>query len=54
MNVSGSRELGGSGLGLSIAKQIFDNHDATIQITSQPEIGTKIEVHFVAVNKMER
>lgn len=45
-DISRSRELGGSGLGLSIAKQIFDNHGATVQITSEPTIGTKVTVHF--------
>lgn len=46
VDVSRSRTLGGSGLGLSITKQIFDNHNAAVQVTSQPEIGTTVAVYF--------
>ena len=40
---SRSRKLGGSGLGLSIVKQILDKHDLPIQIESTPS-GTTITV----------
>jgi len=35
-----SRELGGSGLGLSIVKHIIEVHNQTINIRSTPEVGT--------------
>ena len=39
---SHSRKLGGHGLGLSLAKNIFEKHDMQMQITSEPGRGTKI------------
>ena len=39
---SRSRKLGGSGLGLSIAKQIIDKHNMKMTATSEPGKGTKI------------
>ncbi len=41
-----SRQGGGSGLGLSIAKQVFVTHRATFDISSQPEHGTTVTVRF--------
>ena len=38
---SRSRKLGGSGLGLSIAKQIFDKHNIKITVSSEINQGTK-------------
>jgi len=35
-----SRELGGSGLGLSIVKHIIEAHDQTINVRSAPGVGT--------------
>lgn len=35
-----SRELGGTGLGLSVVKQILDAHQADIQVTSKIDEGT--------------
>lgn len=46
VDVSRSRILGGSGLGLSITKQIFDNHNADIIIDSQTDKGTDIQIFF--------
>lgn len=43
---SRSRELGGSGLGLSIAKQIFDDHQAELSIASEYGVGTEMTVYF--------
>ena len=41
---SRSRQLGGSGLGLSISKHILNKHGMEISVSSQPETGTKIIV----------
>lgn len=39
-------ETGGSGLGLSIAKWIIDEHDGVIGVLSRPEFGTRFTVEF--------
>src|SRR5262249_51384793 len=41
-----SREVGGSGLGLSICKWIVDGHGATITFDSQPGAGTTVQVRL--------
>lgn len=41
-----SRELGGSGLGLSIAKQIIESHHGTFEIQSTSGSGTEITIAF--------
>lgn len=43
---SHSRATGGTGLGLSIVKHIAAIHKATIDLESEPQKGTEIEVHF--------
>ena len=43
---SHSRSEGGAGLGLSIAKQIIDRHQAKIQVTSELEQGTTFTLRF--------
>ena len=42
VDISRSRELGGHGLGMAIAKNIFDKHNIKIRIYSEENIGTKI------------
>jgi len=41
---SRTRALGGSGLGLSIVKQLVEAHGGTIQVTSSPNAGTTFEI----------
>lgn len=43
---SRSKETGGTGLGLAIVKHIAMQHNATIQVISQPGEGTEIKVIF--------
>lgn len=43
---SRSRDFGGSGLGLSIVKEIIEKHEGEIKIESKISVGTKIEVVF--------
>ncbi len=43
-----SREMGGSGLGLSIARWIVDSHGGTIRIDSVPGRGTTVTVELPA------
>lgn len=43
-----SRKVGGSGLGLSIVKQILDNHNAQLQIKSELGKGSSFTVFFEA------
>jgi len=41
-----SRQLGGAGLGLSIAREIVDAHGGTIDVTSTPGAGTTVTVRL--------
>jgi signal transduction histidine kinase len=41
-----SREMGGAGLGLSIAKWIVDSHKGTIHVESEPQEGTRVAVEL--------
>ena len=47
---SRSRKLGGSGLGLSITKQIFDNHSLKISVSSEMGKGTKFLITLPALS----
>ncbi|MDQ1147776.1 signal transduction histidine kinase [Bacillus sp. SORGH_AS 510] len=44
-----SRSTGGSGLGLSIVKQIVSLHEGAFSLTSDPVIGTMVTVHIPAL-----
>lgn len=46
VDVARSREVGGSGLGLSICKSIVDAHQGQISVTSQAEKGTVFTVRL--------
>ena len=43
---------GGSGLGLSIVKDIVDFHKGTIKIRSEPGKGTEVIVSFNSINNL--
>ena len=43
---SRSKSTGGTGLGLAIVKHIVAQHDAKLDITSEPNVGTEITITF--------
>lgn len=43
---SRSRKIAGAGLGLSIVKEVFDAHKASISVQNRKEGGTMVEVRF--------
>ena len=43
---SRSREMGGSGLGLSIVKKIIEKHNGELMVNSIPNIGTSVILKF--------
>ena len=44
--MSKSKNTGGTGLGLAIVKHIVSIHNASIELSSEPDKYTKIEVLF--------
>lgn len=48
-----SRQTGGSGLGLSIAKAIIDAHGAKVDVQSEEGKGTTFRISFPQVNKKQ-
>jgi len=49
---SRSRESGGSGLGLSIVKQVADLHGARVELDSEVDRGTVFRIRFVGVRHL--
>lgn len=45
-----SRNSGGTGLGLSIVKHILERHRGTLEITSEPGVGTIVSIQLRAVD----
>ena len=43
---SRSRETGGTGLGLAIVKHVLNRHQATLEIISQPGLGSTFKIWF--------
>ena len=43
-----SREVGGTGLGLAIVKHVLMRHDATLDVRSQPDVGSTFICRFPA------
>ena len=41
-----SRDMGGSGLGLSIVKHILELHNCQVKVESEPGKGTKFEFNL--------
>jgi two-component system, OmpR family, sensor histidine kinase VicK len=41
-----SRKMGGTGLGLPIAKTIIQAHGGHIEVVSEPEVGTKVSLYL--------
>jgi signal transduction histidine kinase len=48
-----SRELGGSGLGLPIAKWIAENHGGTISVTSEPYRETEFKIRLPMARRFD-
>jgi len=42
----GRREAAGEGIGLSIVKRLCDMLDATIELKSEPNVGTSFRILF--------
>ena len=45
------RAIQGIGLGLSISKSIINGHDGTIEVHSEPRVGTTFEVRLPLVDR---
>lgn len=43
-----SRETGGTGLGLAIVKHILTRHHGTLEVSSEPGVGSRFEMRFPA------
>ncbi|WP_397335350.1 sensor histidine kinase [Paenibacillus thiaminolyticus] len=48
---SRSRNIAGSGLGLSIVKAIMEKHNGFIKVQSRPDVGTTFEAAFPTLSK---
>ncbi|MEE4242291.1 MAG: ATP-binding protein [Desulfopila sp.] len=45
-----TRHITGSGLGLSLVKEVVDAHQGYIEVTSTPEVGTTFTLSFPMTN----
>ncbi len=50
---SHSREIGGTGLGLSIVKHGAQFHGASVELESEPDVGTTVRLRFPAATETE-
>ena len=53
MDKARARETGGSGLGLSIAQELADLNDISIDVTSRVNVGTTFNLSIKKVKKNE-
>jgi signal transduction histidine kinase len=44
LDSSAARKYGGTGIGLTLAKQIIEAHDASIQVSSEPGVGSTFKI----------
>ncbi|BBP00640.1 ATP-binding protein [Sulfuriferula nivalis] len=54
LETSRSRETGGTGLGLTIARNIAENHNATLTLANHPEGGLVVTLRFPAPHNVKQ
>jgi signal transduction histidine kinase len=53
LDSSSTRKAGGVGLGLALAKKIIDAHGATLNVTSQLDVGSKFDFSLKKIDKIK-